>query len=263
VVALCDAQLGRLLDHFDANDLWRDTALVVTTDHGFLLGEHEWWAKNRMNMYEEVAHTPLFVCHPDFRDKAGERRSALTQNIDLMATFLDMFGVEPPSEVQGRSLLPVMAQDQELREAALFGYFGGAVNLTDGRFAYFRYPADLSMQEVYQYTVMPTHMAEPFTADELAAATLAPPFAFTKGVPLLRVPVTERSPIYANYGPGALLDRETVLFDLEIDPDQLAAVRDPTVEERLAGLMAGLMAATDAPAEAFARLGLEPPARAG
>jgi arylsulfatase A-like enzyme len=262
VVALCDAQLGRLLDHFDAHDLWRDTALVVTTDHGFLLGEHEWWAKNRMNMYEEVAHIPLFVWHPVCSGHAGERRSALTQNIDLTATFLNMFGVESPSEVQGKSLLPVLAQDQELREAALFGYFGGAVNLADGRFTYFRYPADLGAQEVYQYTVMPTHMAEPFSADELAAATLAPPFPFTKGVPLLRVPVTERSPIYANYGPGALLDRETVLFDLESDPDQLAPIRDTAIEARLAALMAGLMAATDAPAEAFARLGLEPPAGA-
>jgi arylsulfatase A-like enzyme len=256
VVALCDAQLGRLLDAFDAQDLWRDTALVVTTDHGFMLGEHQWWAKNRMNMYEEVAHIPLFVHHPDFAAKAGERRTALTQNIDLMATFLDLFGVAPPPEVQGRSLLPVLAQDQELREAALFGYFGGAVNVTDGRYTYFRYPGDLSSQAVYQYTVMPTHITERFTPEELSAATLAPPFGFTKGVPLLRVPVTPRSPMYTNYGPGALLDRETVLFDLASDPGQLQPIRDAGVEERLTRLMRELMAATDAPAEAYARLGL-------
>jgi arylsulfatase A-like enzyme len=259
VVALCDAQLGRLLDYFDAHDLWRDTALVVTTDHGFLLGEHEWWAKNRMNMYEEVAHIPLFVRHPDFTGKAGERRQALTQNIDLMATFLDLFGVAAPPEVQGKSLLSVLARDQTLREAALFGYFGGAVNLTDGRYTYFRYPGDLKSQEVYQYTVMPTHLAEPFTPEELGAATLAPPFSFTKGVPLLRVPVIERSPMYANYGPGALLDRETILFDLASDPDQLSPIRDPELEKQLARLMVELMAATDAPPEAFTRLGLAPP----
>ena len=259
VVALCDAQLGRLLDYFDAHDLWRDTALVVTTDHGFLLGEHEWWAKNRMNIYEEVAHIPLFICHPDFAGKAGERRQSLTQNIDLMATFLDLFGVAAPPEVQGKSLLAILAQDQALREAALFGYFGGAVNLTDGRYTYFRYPGDLKSQEVYQYTVMPTHLAEPFTPEELGAATLAPPFSFTKGVPLLRVPVIERSPMYANYGPGALLDRETILFDLASDPDQLSPIRDPEVEERLARVMVELMAATDAPPEAFTRLGLAPP----
>ena len=43
---MCDAYFGRLLDYFDAHDLWRDTALILTTDHGFLLGEHDWWGKN-------------------------------------------------------------------------------------------------------------------------------------------------------------------------------------------------------------------------
>ena len=38
IVSLCDFLLGQLLDYFDAHDLWKDTALFVTTDHGFLLG---------------------------------------------------------------------------------------------------------------------------------------------------------------------------------------------------------------------------------
>lgn len=257
VVALCDAQLGRLLDYFDTHDLWRDTALVVTTDHGYLLGEHDWWAKNRMHCYEEVSHIPLMIWHPALAD--GGRRRTLTQTIDLMPTFLDMFDVAAPPEVQGFSLLPVLAREQRLREAALFGYFGGAVNLTDGRYTYFRYPDDLASQEVFQYTVMPTHLARPFTAEELSTATLAPPFGFTKGVPLLKVPVIESSPMYRNYGPGCLLDRETVLFDLETDPDQLTPCTDPAVERRLERLMVELMDANEAPPEAFARLGLAPP----
>jgi arylsulfatase A-like enzyme len=68
VVSLCDFLMGQMLDYFDAHDLWKDTALVVTTDHGFLLGEHDFWAKNRMNMYEEIAHIPLFV-----RARAAQR----------------------------------------------------------------------------------------------------------------------------------------------------------------------------------------------
>ena len=64
VVSMCDFLLGQLLDYFDTHDLWNDTALVVTTDHGFLLGEHDFWAKNRMNIYEEVAHIPLFLHDP-------------------------------------------------------------------------------------------------------------------------------------------------------------------------------------------------------
>jgi hypothetical protein len=74
--------------------------------------------------------------------------------------------------------------------------------------------------------------------------------------------VIERSPMYANYGPGALVDRETILFDLQTDPDQLRPIHDAEVEGRLSGLMAELMAANEAPDEAFSRIGLEPPVEA-
>lgn len=260
VVALCDFLLGELLDYFDRHDLWKDTALVLTTDHGFLLGEHDFWAKNRMNLYEEVAHIPLFVAHPTAGEPGG-RRAALTQTIDLAPTFLDLFGAPIPVEMEGRSILPVLQGDQQLRAAALFGYFGGAVNVTDGRYTYHRFPPDLRQQEIYQYTLMPTHLWERFTPEELRDAALAQPFGFTKGVPLLKVPVIERSPMYRNYGPGALLESDTRLYDLVNDPGQERPLDDPGEEGRLADLMARLMAANDAPQEAFTRLGLGHAAR--
>ncbi len=55
---------------------------------------------------------------------------------------------------------------------------------------------------------MPTHIWEPFTPGELAQASLADPLPFTKGAPVLKIPVTERSPMFDNYGPGALLENE-------------------------------------------------------
>ena len=54
-LAMCDELLGQVLDAFDRDGLWQDTALIVTTDHGFLLGEHDLWAKNRMTLYREIA----------------------------------------------------------------------------------------------------------------------------------------------------------------------------------------------------------------
>lgn len=256
LVALCDEQLGRLLDMFDAEDMWGDTALIVTTDHGFLLGEHDFWAKNRMHIYEEIARIPLFVHHPDFVAEAGTRRRALTQTIDLAPTFLDLFGVAHPPEMQAHSLVPLLASDESAREVALFGYFGGAVNVTDGRWTYFRYPPDLATQEIYQYTQMPTHLNARFTPQEMRGATLAPPLPFTKDTPLLKIPVIERSPMYYMYGPGRLLEDETVLFDLARDPGQLQPVEAPQVEARLARRMRDLMIANDAPPEALARIGL-------
>jgi arylsulfatase A-like enzyme len=257
-MALCDFLLGQLLDHFDANDLWKDTALVVSTDHGFLLGEHDFWAKNRMNLYEEIVHIPLFVHHPEHAAAAGSRRKSLTQTIDFPQTFLDMFGQPHAPEMQGHSLMDVLARDETPRRGVLFGYFGGAVNVADGRYTYHRYPADLLKQEIYQYTVMPTHIFEPFSVEELSGATLSQPLAFTRGVPLLKVPVNDRSPFFGIYGPGGLLEDETRLYDLQKDPGQDRPLDDPGLEAKMLLLMKDMMHANDGPPEAFVRLGLDP-----
>jgi hypothetical protein len=143
------------------------------------------------------------------------------------------------------------------REALIFGYFGGAVNVTDGRYTYHRYPQDLKNQEIYQYTVMPSHINKPFTPLELSGATLSEPFDWTKNVPLLKVPVIDRSPMFDNYGPGAMLEDDTRLYDLKTDPGQERPLDDGDAEARMIGYMKALMTANSAPAEAFARLELD------
>jgi arylsulfatase A-like enzyme len=258
IVALCDHELGRLLDYMDTHRMWEDTALIVTTDHGFLLGEHDWWAKNVMPCYEEVAHIPLFFYHPDSRDQAGSRRQSLTQTTDLMPTLLALGDVPIPEEVSGHSLLPLLAADVPVRDALIYGVFGSAVNVTDGRYTYFLYPPQMHRDGLYQYTLMPMHMKEMFSLDELRDATLAPPQGYSKGVSLLRVPATPKSPQYKLHGPGSQHDTQTVLFDLLADPGQLSPIRDEAVEARLRRAMIQLMRDNDAPEEYFSRLGLGP-----
>jgi arylsulfatase A-like enzyme len=259
-LSLCDDLLGRLLDQLDRLNAWDDTMLVVTTDHGFLLGEHDFWAKNRMHLYEELAHIPLFVYDPRRPASHGRRVDALTQTADLGATFLDAFGGTRPAEMTAQSVLPLLDGQPSAHDAVLYGYFGGAVNVTDGRVSYHRYPADLRTQEIYQYTVMPTHIYEPFPVSELSGATLAPPFDFTKNTPLLKVPVKPGSAMSKNYGPDCFIEDDTRLYDLAADPAQQHPLADPALEARMATVMARLMAAQSAPPEAFTRLGLTPPA---
>ncbi|MDF1515499.1 MAG: sulfatase, partial [Anaerolineae bacterium] len=57
-VSMCDTYMGKVLDMMDDLNLWEDTLLLVCTDHGFLLGEHDWWAKCVQPFYNDVAHTP-------------------------------------------------------------------------------------------------------------------------------------------------------------------------------------------------------------
>ncbi|GAB5377094.1 MAG: sulfatase-like hydrolase/transferase [Acuticoccus sp.] len=261
-VSLCDALLGRLLDQFDRLNMWEDTALIVTTDHGFLLGEHDFWAKNRMTLYEEIAHIPLFVHHPARPQAAGKRNASLTQNADLAATFLELHAARRPPEMQALSLLPLLDGKVNGREAVLYGYFGGAVNVTDGRYTYHRYPGDLATQEIYQYTLMPTHIFDFFHEDELRQATLAPPLDFSRDIPVLKVPVSERSAMYNTYGPGCLLENETRLYDLAADPGQQAPLDDPALEAAMAAKMTALMGTLGAPGEAYRRLAFSPGAPA-
>jgi len=259
LVAMCDEQLGRLLDYMDAHGMWEDTALVMTTDHGFLLGEHDWWGKNRMPFYDEIARIPLMIWHPSMAGHAGERRRALTQTIDIMPTILEMFGVHPPADVQGRSLLPVLEADRKVRDVALYGIFGGSVNVTDGRYTYFRYPPDLLDQELYEYTLMPVHMHDFFEAAEFEGAALAGPFAFTKGMPVMRLRArndAKRPPMQG----GGIEDATTVLYYTEVDPGQSWPVEAPEVTARLIEATLAEMKAHDAPDEAYRRLGLGEPA---
>ena len=264
LVTMTDEYFGKLLDFFDANDMWSDTCLILTTDHGFLLGEHDWWAKNRMPVYDEIARIPLIIHHPDFASQAGTRRSALTQATDIMPTLLQMSGLEVPADVTGHSVLPVLLDDTPVRTAAMYGYFGAAVNVTDGRYTYFHYPEEMTADGLYEYTLMPTRMTTRFSIRELVDATLHPPFEFTKGVPVLKLR-PRASEKGQTVEPQGMSFEDTVsrLYDLKTDPGQQTPINDPEILQRLKKSLINLMRNADAPDEAFVRFDLGEPSNDG
>ena len=254
LLSKCDASLGDILDAFDAYDLWRDTMLILWTDHGFLLGEHNAWAKNWMPLYEEVSHTPFFLWDPRTPDAAGARRSALVQPaIDLGPTLLGLFGLQPAPDMLGHDLAAVVAGDHEVRETAIFGYFDQHVNITDGRYVYLRIPS-AGAAGAAAYTLMPTAMRG--FKGNLEQAELAPPFPFSKRMPLLKIDSGRRwQPAF----PDAAHPHGHLLFDVQADPRQARAVQDAAVEQRLCAAMARHFAACAAPPEQYARMGLPAP----
>lgn len=138
LVSMCDRSLGRVLDAMDEQGLWDDTMLIVNTDHGFLLGEHGWWAKSVQPWFNELVHLPMFLWDP--RSGAADiRRGDLAQTIDIAPTLLRYFGIEPTPDMQGTDLgvAPSDASAGATRPA-LFGIYGGHVNITDGRYVYMR-----------------------------------------------------------------------------------------------------------------------------
>ena len=243
----CDKHLGRVLDEMDRLNLWEDTMLIVNTDHGFLLSEHGWWGKMTMPDYNEVCHTPFFIWDP--RSKVcGEHRSSLVQTIDIAPTLLDFFGVEIPADMLGKSLTDVIAKDKAVRKYGLFGYHGCPINITDGRYVYMRAVADLNAP-IYEYGLMPTHMAERFAPDELQGASLAEPFSFTKGCPVLKIPA---KPIRAD----KMTAGEDMLFDLLNDPGQINPITNEDKKAEMLSAMAELFRENDAPEELYVRYDL-------
>jgi len=257
LVAACDHELGRLLDLFDAHDLWRDTCLVVSTDHGLLLGEKAFLGKNRPPFYNEVANIPLLIAAPPGTGIRPRRTTTLTQTIDLAPTLLALHDQPIPAEMLGRSLVPVLAHDEPERAArgCIYGQFGAAINFTDGRYTYFLYPREPFEQGLYQYTLMPMHMRTFFEVGEFAGASVAGDLRFTRGYPVWKLPIQRdaRANMVRRY---PLLDARTVLFDLAEDPAQRTPVDRPQDEARIRAAMRALLRDNEAPAEVYERYGL-------
>lgn len=258
LVAMCDAYFGKLLDYFDEHGLWADTALVLSTDHGFLLSEHDWWGKMRMPYYEEISHIPLMIHDPRAPQAMGRRTRALTQTADIMPTLLGFHGVTAPSEVRANDLAPIIAgEERPGRDVVVYGLFGGPIGVTNGRYALFHYPPDLYAEGLREYTLAPTHMMDFFALDELRTAELAPGFDFMKGVPVLSVaalPNAKRVPMNDGL---AFQDTGTRLFDLETDPQQDHPIDDPDTIKRLLSRAIAVLEAHDTPVEVYRWYGLE------
>lgn len=249
LVSMCDHYLGKLMDLMDELEMWDDTMLIVLTDHGYLLSEHGFWAKNIQPLYNEIARIPLFIWDPRTANM-GERRQSLVQMIDVAPTLLEYFDVPIPEDMEGVPLGDTIANDTPVRDAAIFGYHGCHVNVTDGRYVYMRGPRPVNNRPLYEYTLMPTHIKSIFSVEELQDVELVEPFPFTKGCKTLKVEGLGSVGTLNPYLWG------TLLFDLEEDPEQEHPLKDDAIEYRMLDLLLAKMRANDAPEDQYERLGL-------
>jgi len=104
-ISYVDAQIGRVLDELDQLGLREKTIVVIWSDHGFHLGEHGLWCKT--SNFELDARVPLIISAPGV-GAAGSRSGSLVELLDLYPTLAELCGLDPPDDLEGASLVPVL-----------------------------------------------------------------------------------------------------------------------------------------------------------
>ena len=102
-VSYTDAQIGILLNTLDSLGTLKNTIVVLWGDHGWHLGDHDLWEKH--TNLEQATRAPLIIAGPGI--KAGKSNS-LSEHIDIFPTICDLAGLAIPSQLQGKSLKPIM-----------------------------------------------------------------------------------------------------------------------------------------------------------
>ena len=109
-VAFMDAQVGRILDALEKNGLAENTIVVFTADHGYHLGEHDFWQK--LSLHEESTRIPMIFAGPGIKPS---KTDSLAQQIDFYPTFAELAGLDIPKHIQGKSLAGVIKDPSHRR----------------------------------------------------------------------------------------------------------------------------------------------------
>jgi iduronate 2-sulfatase len=115
-----DAQIGRVFEELRAQGLDKNTIVVVWSDHGFHLGEHDLWAKT--TNYEADTRVPLIVAYPG-QPHPGARSDALVELVDVYPTLVDLCRLPAPTKLEGRTLRPWLEAPTHPSPAAAFSQF--------------------------------------------------------------------------------------------------------------------------------------------
>jgi len=113
-VAFMDAQVGKVLNALDEEGLTDKTIVIFTSDHGYHLGEHDFWAK--VSLRDESAGVPLIICVPGKKPAVCD---SLVELLDLYPTVARLCGLDVPKHVQGQDVSKMLDDPKHrVRDAA-------------------------------------------------------------------------------------------------------------------------------------------------
>ena len=141
-----DVQIGRLLDELKVNPRKRDTVIVLTSDHGWNLGEKTHWCKAAI--WRNTTRVPFAVVTPGV-SKAGLRNNQPISHVDIYPSLCDFAGIPKPGHLEGRSILPLLKDPSATRDFAFLSYGPQNTAAQSERYRYLRY--EDGSEELYDH----------------------------------------------------------------------------------------------------------------
>ncbi len=101
-----DLHIGRVITFLKESGQYDNTMVVLTADHGEMLGDRHAWGK--MSFFDVAYHTPLIIRAPGMAAPGGTAVDLPTESVDVTPTILDWVGQKVPNSMDGRSLMPFL-----------------------------------------------------------------------------------------------------------------------------------------------------------
>ena len=138
-VTFMDAQVGKVLDALERAGLNERTIVIFTSDHGYHLGEHDFWAK--VSLRDESSQVPLIISVPG---KKAAVSHSFVELLDLYPSTASLCGLPVPARLQGKDLAPVLVNPAHEVRDTVFSVAGTSQGLLlrDDRWAYLQYGED-------------------------------------------------------------------------------------------------------------------------
>ncbi len=166
-VSYADAQIGRVLSELDRLGLREKTVVVVWGDHGWHLGEQGVWGKH--TLHEAALRSPLLIRTPNMASP-GAAAEAVVESVDIFPTLAELCGLPAPSGLSGRSLAPLLEDENAPGKPAVFGFWknGHGHSIRTPRYRLTLYTDRDNPRQVIQ-TELYDHQADPLETENIAA----------------------------------------------------------------------------------------------
>ena len=133
-VAFMDRMVGQVLDGLKEAGLDDNTIVIFTSDHGYHLGEHDFWAK--VSLHDESAAVPLIIRMPGKKPAVCH---SLVELLDLYPTLSNLCGLKVPKRLQGKDISMMMTDPAKEVRSAAFSVNGKGFLLREQDWAYIAY----------------------------------------------------------------------------------------------------------------------------